>query len=253
VENKDLQAKYDEMHKQGSSAWFSDGREERETIRKMGEPWKDVQVCEIGCGEGDLGNMLVDSGAAYYGLDYSWEAIKRAHSKYPGIAYWNEDYRRMIPTPGQTIVMQGVLEHLDDPFGELQWMIEHFKPKTVITSSPCFLNPRGIVWMTLDMLGAVMSKTDLHFLHPWQFEEFCEKYGYILTKQPCDTSWGYDEAMISDLRQRIPLAVRDGGLPLSRVKIEQFIHWLSEARNEFRGIIYEGIAIGATMVYRIDV
>jgi hypothetical protein len=87
------------------------------------------------------------------------------------------NYREMRSGLYGRLVMQGVLEHLDDPFGELQWMIEHFKPKTVITSSPCFLNPRGIVWKTLDMLGAVMSKTDLHHLNPWEFEAFCENNG----------------------------------------------------------------------------
>ena len=67
--------------------------------------------------------------------------------------------------------MQGVLEHLDDPFTELKWMMDNLLTEKgdVITSSPCFLNTRGIVWMTLDMLGAVMSKTDLHYLDPWEF------------------------------------------------------------------------------------
>ena len=140
------------------------------------------------------------------------------------------------------LVMQGVLEHLDDPFGELQWMIEHFKPKTVITSSPCFLNPRGIVWKTLDMLGAVMSKTDLHHLNPWEFEAFCENNGYKLKMQDCDYSWGNGQDMINDLAQRIPLALKDGNLPKKDSFL--FLNWLNQFPCEGNG---------ANMVYRIDI
>jgi SAM-dependent methyltransferase len=242
VENKDLKAKYDEMHKQGASAWYGDGREERGLIVKIGEPWKGLKVLEIGCGEGDLGNMIYESGVSdYLGLDYSAEAHQKACKKYPNVTFWREDYKKGCVQTDR-IVLQGVIEHLDDPFSELQWMIEHFKPKTVITSSPCFLNPRGIVWMTLDMLGAVMSKTDLHYLHPWDFEQFCSGKGYRLQYQDCDMSWGNHKAMIEDLRKRIPLALKDGNLPDKSP--ERLLKFLS---NHF----CEGL--GATMVYRIDI
>lgn len=242
LDNKALKDKYDQMHKQGVDAWFSDGQEERETILKMGEPWEGKVVAEFGCGEGDLCNMIATVGAwDIVGLDYSGEAISKAKSKYPNLTFLHNKYKDFA-TPVHIIVMQGVLEHLDDPFGELQWMIERFKPKTVITSSPCFLNPRGIVWMTLDMLGAVMSKTDLHFLHPWDFEAFCEKHGYKLEYCDCDISWGNHDAMIQDLKQRIPLALRDSGLPeKSPYRLLRFLD------NHF----CEGL--GATMVYRIDI
>jgi hypothetical protein len=133
---------------------------------------------------------------------------------------------------------------LDDPFVELQGMIKHFKPKTVITSSPCFLNPRGIVWMTLDMLGAVMSKTDLHYLNPYQFENFCDDHGYKLEMQDCDYLWGSGIDMVKDLRKRIPLALKDGDLP--EKSPDKLIDWLAYLPGNCRGV-------GATMVYRIEV
>lgn len=251
MDNKDLQSKYNEMHKHGAGAWFSDGREERETILKIGEPWHYDRVLEIGCGEGDLSLAMAKLGCFVTGIDYSEKAIDKAvkkltrtvNDKYD-LHFHKFNYRSVPINPGfQRIVMQGVLEHLDDPFGELQWMIEHFKPRTVITSSPCFLNTRGIVWMTLDMLGAVMSKTDLHYLDPNEFEDFCDIHNYSLRRMDCDFSWGNYDAMVQDLKTRIPLALKDGGLPEAK-HLYHFLKWLND--YPFRGL-------GATMVYRIDV
>ena len=244
--NEGLKDRYDEMHKQGASSWFSDGKEERETILKMGEPWKGVIMLEIGCGEGELSKLCYDAGAIVLGVDYSKIAIDKSVKEYrrPGLDFDCINYRSVYAENWECLIMQGVLEHLNDPFGELQWMIEHFKPKTVITSSPCFLNTRGVVWMTLNMLGAVMSKTDLHYLNPWDFEIFCENHGYKLRMLDCDWDWGNGDAMISDLSQRIPLALRDGGLPEGRVG--DLMEWLKQIQ------VGCDCRLGATMVYRID-
>lgn len=247
MSNKDLQSKYDEMHKQGPSAWFSDGREERELILKMGEPWKGKRVMEIGCGEGTLALEIARKADFVAGYDYSYVAIKKAQGlsyMIDNVTFHVADYRDGLPECN-ILVMQGVLEHLDDPFGELQWMIEHFKPKTVITSSPCFCNPRGIVWMTLDMLGAVMSKTDLHYLNPWEFEAFCENSNFSVAMKDCDFDWGNDDSMVEDLRHRIPLALKDGKLTIPPIeKFSAFLHFLDS---------WVAGECGATMVYRIDI
>jgi len=246
LENKDLKAKYDEMHKQGSSSWFSDGWEERKTIIEMGELWEGLNVLEIGCGEGDLCAMMSMAGAIIHGVDYSVIAIKEAEKRFPKLRFnqWDLNTKQLSPADGSydRIVMQGVLEHLDDPFRELKWMIDNLlRPGgDVITSSPCFLNPRGIVWMTLDMVGAVMSKTDLHFLHPWEFNNFCEINNYELITKDCDYSWGNCEEMIKDLKQRIPLALKDGNLKGDPTNLCEFLsHW-------------PVVIAGATMVYKIQ-
>lgn len=232
------------MHKQGSSSWFGDGWEERQTILKVGEPWKGKHVLEVGCGEGELCGLMATGGAKTVGIDYSHEAIEKASEIRPDLIFVEGDYRQWKAKQVDVLVMQGVLEHLDSPFIELQWMIEHFKPKTVITSSPCFLNPRGIVWMTLDMLGAVMSKTDLHYLHRWEFEDFCNEHKYKLTMETCDWSWGNDMDMQNDLRKRIPLALKDGNLPCNIEKVEKLLYFLWDS-----GLHCD---LGATVVYRID-
>lgn len=142
--------------------------------------------------------------------------------------------------------MQGVLEHLDDPLMELKWMIDNLlvPEGDVITSSPCFLNSRGIVWMTLNMLGAVMSKTDLHFLNTWDFESFCGAFNYQLDVEYCDQSWGNWDAMYDDLEKRIPLALRDGGISFDEKKVKGLLDWLLLATEFVAGL-------GATAVYRI--
>ncbi len=250
MENKDLKQVYDSMHSQGSSSWFGQGEEERELILKMGEPWSGLSVLEIGCGEGNLVPYFLDHGVFYHGIDYSEAPILNAREKFdkyfPEICFECKDYRNVSPKT-QRIVMQGVLEHLDDPFTELKWMMDNLLTEKgdVITSSPCFLNPRGIVWMTLDMLGAVMSKTDLHFLGLEDFHNFCEQNGHGIECYTCDDSWGNGEEMINDLRQRIPLALKDGNLPVYPQKIDKFLDWLISG-----GVPVSGR--GATAVYRIS-
>jgi len=247
VENKDLKSVYDEMHSKGQSSWFSDGQEERELILKMGEPWEDVRVIEIGCGEGDLSRELWEKKARIFAIDYSPIAIEKAREKHGNLPFYCEHYRKFGDGDNKVgrLVMQGVLEHLDYPFDELKWMMENLLTDKgdVITSSPCFLNPRGLVWMTLDMLGAVMSKTDLHFIHPWDMRKFCKNEGYKMEWDTCDWSWGDGDKMIEDLRQRIPLALKDGGIPCDDKKFITYMEWLDTYNFP---TLY-----GATAVYKI--
>jgi SAM-dependent methyltransferase len=235
------------MHSQGPQAWFDDGAEERDLILAMGEPWADMDVLEIGCGSGELAAMIAVAGARMVdGIDYSPIAVEKAISC-PRVSLMTSSWQDWPARPYDVVVMQGVLEHFDDPFGDLQAIIDKFRPQAVITSSPCFLNPRGIVWHTLDMIGAVMSKTDLHYLDPWQFEDFCRPKLYELYMKTCDSSWGFGEKMASDLLKRIPLALRDGGIPVDNQAIEGLINWLVRCGDMMPG----SSMTGATAVYRI--
>jgi SAM-dependent methyltransferase len=238
------------MHTRGPDAWFDSGALERDLIRKMGEPWNGKIVLEVGCGEGDLLKQLYIEGAEILGLDYSDTAISTARERHPGIAekFISCSYRDMPYDGPDVVVMQGVLEHLDDPFAELAWMFRTWRPKTIITSSPGFLNIRGIVWHTLAAMGAVVSKTDLHYLNPWDFEWFCFTHGYKLTMESCDDNWASGPKMADDLRKRIPLALKDGGLPAMK-DLEKFLGWLQVAGC----IMPEHDKLGgATICYRID-
>jgi SAM-dependent methyltransferase len=205
---------------------------------------------EIGCGEGDLLYMIARAGAAVVGIDYSIAAIKTARERYHGLDVFPAKHNEFPAEPFDILVMQGVLEHLDNPFTELADMIERFKPKTVITSMPAFLNIRGIIWHTLDMLGAVMSKTDLHFIDLWEVEKFCLEHKYRLECKSIDIAWGNGEKMIEDLLHRIPLALKDGNIPFSAVSFTKFISWLENHAIHTVANWYTG---GAVNIYRIDI
>jgi 2-polyprenyl-3-methyl-5-hydroxy-6-metoxy-1,4-benzoquinol methylase len=260
--NAELKEKYDEMHSRGPGAWFSDGNNEREAILKMGEPWGGLSVLEVGCGEGDLLIKMADKEALVDGIDYSEEAIRKARTKIAqtthSIRLRARGYRDLTPKfmgilvddKFSRLVLQGVLEHLDNPFEELKWMMDNLLVDVgdVITSSPNFMNPRGLVWFAfLRLLGAVMSKTDLHFLKPKEFEQFCKENNYSLHWTTTDHSWANGDDMVKDFRQRIPLALRDAGVSWKEDQLERF---LAEAR-EIAGEWDLGEFNGATAVYRI--
>jgi len=247
MKNTDLKQRYDQMHAQGKDAWFDSGQEERQAIISMGEPWQGLRVLEIGCGEGDLLDMINEKNAITTGIDYSLEAITTAKNRYPYLDVMCCNYTEYdVIYNFDVLVMQGILEHLDNWQQSLADMISQFNPQTVITSMPAFLNIRGIIWHTLDMLGAVMSKTDLHYIDIWDVEAFCVKRNYDIACHTIDQSWGNGDKMIGDLLQRLPLALRDGGLPFDGKKVADFISWLN------RALEYFDHDEGAVNIYRID-
>jgi len=268
MDNEGLKDKYNEMHAQGQSAWFDSGDIERKAILEMGEPWNGLKVLEIGCGEGELAHIIASHHKMeVHGIDYSDEAIRKARfhryskagrglslSIMPEIginlAFATCGYQDIKQTYDR-IVMQGVLEHLDDPFTELKWMIDNLlNPKgDIITSSPGFLNLRGIIWMTLNMVGAVMSKTDLHYLNEWDFKLFCDKHRYKITRKSVDFDWAGGNKMYDDLEQRIPLALKDGNIPYDLKKFNEFLDWLYLSKSLIEISDKYG---GATNIYRID-
>ena len=243
MDNEELKKVYGEMYMKGSSSWFSDGAEEAEKILEIGDPWTALDVLEIGCGCGHLAAGMHLRGSSVYGIDYSDTAIKEAKLLHPHIPFDCRHYEE-ISDRYDRVVMQGVLEHLDDPYIELK----HIASKLlvpggdIVTSSPCFHNPRGFVWMALHMVGAVMSKTDLHFIDPIQMEKFCQDHGWPVAIDYCDDDWAMGKRMFADLKQRIPLALRDGSpLQWDQKSIDRFMDWLATAYFHR----------GATAVYRI--
>lgn len=255
--SQDLSGTFERMHEQGASSWFGDGEEERLQIYRLGRPWKGKTVLEIGCGEGHLAAMIAAAGASVAALDYSEKAIEVADNFYNfgNMHFLCADYREQDKYAASDIlVMQGVLEHLDDPWKELKWMKDNLlKPDgTIITSSPCFLNPRGYVWITLAaMFQAPMSLTDKHFLHPWEFYEWSQEVGMEMVMSTCDLSWGNGPEMIEDLRDRLPKVMKDlqkklgTTLPYRTTDLLQFLKASSEFLEWDKGI-------GATAIYRFS-
>lgn len=233
MKNDFLVQKYNAVYKNGSSNFYSFNTfPESKLILEMLQRWNDLRVLEIGCGEGRLAAMMNFAGAKHVdAIDYSEEAIKIASDriKLENVRYHCADYREFT-SQYDVVVLQGVLEHLDDPFGELRNIIDTRVDAggCVITSSPSFLNPRGYVWMTLQLLFDIpMSLTDLHFLCPFDFERFAEESGYELEYRSTDFEWASGERTLIDFDKRLRNALRDAKMDNS--KVDRLLEWLKKA------------------------
>ena len=250
MKNKDLEKKYDEVFKDGASNFFtSDYFEEALTIAGF-HNWKRKRVLDIGCGEGRLCSMIAEAGASeVVGVDYSQEAINNANSKFnlPNLKFIKDDYKN-VKGQFDIITMEGVMEHFDDPWSELKNIMDLISSDgCVITSSPSFLNPRGYVWMTLVKLFNIpMSLTDLHFISPFDMENFCNKYRYKLDYKAVYQEWGCGKMMFVDFNKRLKNALGDAGLESAGVS--DLLDWLTCAVPYFE----RNNDTGAVTVYKIE-
>ncbi|MGX9728406.1 MAG: class I SAM-dependent methyltransferase [Candidatus Electronema sp. VV] len=233
MDNRQLAEVYNKVYKNDSSFFYTFNTfPESKLIIEMIPRWNGLQVLEIGCGEGRLAAMLSFAGAEHVdALDYSQEAISiaRKRIKLDNVYYQCVDYRE-VEGQYDAVVLQGVLEHLDDPFVELDYIFKKFVRNggVLITSSPSFINPRGYVWMTLQLLFDVpMSLTDLHFLCPFDFEQFAKKNGYDIEFHSTDQDWGSGERLLIDFQKRLPNALRDVGMDGS--KVSRLLAWIEKA------------------------
>lgn len=210
--------------------------------------WDGLDVLEIGCGEGRLAAMLSFAGAKKVdAVDYSSEAINIAKKRInlENVTFICANYKA-VDKCYDVIVLQGVLEHFDNSFEALKNIIEKNLKDTgkVILTVPSFLNPRGYVWMTLQLLFDVpMSLTDINFMCPFDFEDFCKDYGYTLEKiKSTDQDWGSGELAVIDMSKRLPNALRDAGMDYS--KVDRLLKWLQKAMKYHRTDGFSGAIVG---------
>jgi len=252
MKNTELLSMYDDVYKNDSSKFYSFNTfPESKLILEMLPWWNGLKVLEIGCGEGRLAAMLSFAGAdSVDAIDYSQEAITIAQERIhvDNVHYQCIDYHE-IKGQYDVVVLQGVLEHLDNPFVELEYILDSLirQDGILITSSPSFLNPRGYVWMTLQLLFDIpMSLTDLHFLCPFDFEKFSREKGLSLEFRSTDQDRGKGKRLMLDFQKRLPNALRDAGMDAT--KVERFMEWLSEAAPYHQSDEYSG----ATVAYRFS-
>ena len=250
MKNANLKETYNQVFANGSKNFFSVNYfDEAWNIVGMGN-WKNKDVLDIGCGEGILCTMIAHAGASSVtGIDYSSEAIENATSKFniDNLNFIAGDYR-IIEKKFDIVTMEGVMEHFDSPWEELEnIMNNHVSPNgSIITSSPSFLNPRGYVWMTLlKLFNVPMSLTDLHSICPFDMKKFCDKKGFKLEYKSIYQDWGCGGLMIHDFNKRLRNALKDAGMDNSRV--DDLLEWLSEAKEYFK----QDNDSGAVVVYRI--
>ena len=252
MQNEDLQKVYDKVYKNDSTQFYSFNTfSESKLIIEMLSTWDGLEVLEIGCGEGRLAAMMSFAGAkTVEAIDYSQEAIDIARSRInlENVRYQCADYHN-VQGQYDVVVLQGVLEHFDDPFVELKYILDTLVKNggTLITSSPSFLNPRGYVWMTLQLLFDVpMSLTDLHFLCPFDFERYARENNLWLELRSIDSEKGSGERLVVDFQKRLPNALKDAGMDNS--KVDLFLEWLSHATQYFQNDEFSG----ATVAYKLS-
>ncbi len=252
MENKDLKKKYDKIYSENSQKFFTFyNYNESKTILDL-ISWIDKKVLEIGCGEGRLATMIKIAGAkSVLAVDYSKEAIGIAKNSFNinGLEFMQNDYKE-IKGKYDVVVLQGVLEHFENPFEVLDHIIENLTNENgiVINSSPSFLNLRGHIWMTLALLFDVpMSLSDLNFLCVFDFETFCEARGLFITYKSSDQDWGCGKRLIIDFQKRLRNALRDVNM-LNEIKLNKFLDWLKKASKYCNYTDYSG----ANIIYKIS-
>jgi len=254
MNNADLKDRYNEIYKKGYSNHVSyNSLEESEAIAGMIPDWRNLKVLEVGCGEGRLAAMLAIKGADVTAIDYSKEAIETAKKTY---SMSNLEYKEDFSGKYDAVVMQGVLEHMDKPFEFLETLFKKNLNKTgcIITSSPGFINPRGVVWMVIQKLFDIkMSLNDLHEINPWDVWEFCGKK-YKLEVRTCNTDWSTGEGCIKDFEKRFksatfkPLVKDATGIDWSDKRIDSFLKWFELALKHMKD---EGHFKGGNIIYKI--
>ncbi len=252
TQNSKLQSTYDAIYRGGARKFHTYGTfPESKLIFEMQHIWQGLKVMEIGCGEGHLAALIGFAGAAQVdAFDYSSEAIGLATDqiRLPNVFFHCENYENVAELY-DVVVMQGVLEHLDRPFEALSKILErNVSPGgALITSSPSFINPRGYVWMTLQLLFDVpMSLTDIHFICPFDMQEYAFQNKLTLDLRSTDLDWASGDRLITDFNKRLRNALRDAGMTAD--KVEAFLEWLAKAAPYHRHDQFSG----ATVAYRMQ-
>ena len=58
---------------------------------------KNQKVLDLGCGTGNLSNLIYDTGCQVWGTDFSTAMVERAAAKYPRIPFEVQDVRQPVP------------------------------------------------------------------------------------------------------------------------------------------------------------
>jgi 2-polyprenyl-3-methyl-5-hydroxy-6-metoxy-1,4-benzoquinol methylase len=237
--NEILRTKYNEIYEGGAyENYFTfNSYDILKAIVNSIDNWSERSVLDIGCGEGDLAAMISFAGAKrVHAVDYSDKSIGISKKR---INLDNVFFECMdandVTGKYDVIVMAGVLEHIDHPFDMLNNLMKNNLNKggMLITASPSFVNPRGYVWMTLQVLLSVpMSLSDIHFFLPSDFEEFGKENNYNIENLTIAHDWGGGQKTILDYRKRLVNALSDANLDNS--KVTEFLIWLEKAMLYFK-------------------
>jgi 2-polyprenyl-3-methyl-5-hydroxy-6-metoxy-1,4-benzoquinol methylase len=218
------------------------------------------RVLEVGCGSGRFAAEIANNeGIEYLGIDFSKIAIQLSIDKKLGanFRFQEQNLFELDEKIGWDFIYAfGVLEHTTEPLDTLKKLRDLSKPAgKIILAVPNFLNPRGIIWMTLTTLFNVpMSLSDKHFIHPWDMQTWSEAAGLSCRRlTTVDKDWAFGDKLLRDFRKRIPAALADARM-YDQSKVEDFFTYLDELVNHISSNQDEEQTFeGATALYELSI
>jgi 2-polyprenyl-3-methyl-5-hydroxy-6-metoxy-1,4-benzoquinol methylase len=231
ITNESLKIFYEEAFKDRDT-FFTYPTSDCSEMITLSRDWTGLRVLEIGCGEGDTAVLIANKGGIVTAVDYSESAIKRAKEKYPNsaVTFLNGNWDELIKGFFDVIILQEVIEHIDHPPQILRKIHNRLIDiGELIITCPAFLNPRGYIWMTLQILFKVpMSLSDMHFITPHEMKVWCNESGFEIIEWKTfrfSQAWGH--GMTIDMRKRLTNALQDAHMDNSRV--DELLEWMELA------------------------
>lgn len=242
ITNKSLKHLYEKAF-ENRDAFFSSPTDDCSKMIATSCDWTGLHVLEIGCGEGDTAELLAKKDAIVTAVDYADTAIYRAKNKYPDstVTFLCGNWEELIEGSFDRVIMQEVIEHIDYPVKIMSKIYDILNTDgELIMTCPAFLNPRGYIWMTLQILFNVpMSLSDIHFITPNEMEAWCKDSGFeIIEWRTFRFSQAWGHGMTVDMKKRLTNALRDAHLDNSRV--DELLNWMEQATRYEKPTIHNG-------------
>lgn len=239
---KDLTEFYENVYKSGSKAFFTFDTLDitHEILKEL--DWNGKSVLEIGCGSGETAAALSKAGAKkVVAFDFSETAIKIAkeNHKVPNLEFQVGSFDDIVDK-WDCIVLQEVIEHTDNPKEIISMLKSYLKPGgSLIFTCPSFMNLRGFVWMTLQLLFDVpMSLSDKHFIAPFEMERWAEDLKLNVSWRTFRYEQSHGDKMLIDMKKRLTNALRDAKMDNS--KVDLLLNWLYNASKYQEDNLYNG-------------
>lgn len=231
ITNKSLRSFYEKAF-EDRDAFFTHPTDDCSQVVAGSREWPGLRVLEIGCGEGDTAARLAAEGADVTAVDYTVTAIEKAKKKHlgSGVTFLCGDWEELAEGTFDVVVMQEVIEHVDKPIDVMKKISDSLNPGgELILTCPAFLNPRGYLWMTLQILFEVpMSLSDIQFITPQDMEAWSSASGFDVVEWSTFRHWqAWGSGMTGDMKKRLTNALRDAHLPNTRV--DELLEWMESA------------------------
>ena len=251
---KEMKDFYDEVYRKGEDSHYTklllaEGKVTLEKLAVLSEiDWKGKRVLDVGCGTGELAELIAKRGAKeVVGIDFSEEAIRVARSlrNHDHLSF---EYGDVMDETGRydVVVALGMLEHTPDPLVFLKKFKSLLAPKgSLVITAPNWANPRGYMLMTLKYLcDARITLADLHYFTPVDFETWAKVLRMHLSWKTVDHEWGQGHKLLKDFERRLPSIRNEIPEKISETGIGGFIDWIADRVLPLETSTAHGGAVG---------